>query len=131
MPFQDICWYSGWIMADKDRMCRQLPEQVLRQYNYVQTIPIPPTTIVELAPEEVVMASMEFVVHVLSQQERGDPVPKDEGWKHSKGYIKWLYKVSHPIMIVHAAVPNYTAHVPPYEEVIVEQQWARQTPDPL
>jgi len=30
-----------------------------------------------------------------------------------------------------ALVPQYTSHVPPYEEVIVEQQWARQVPDPL
>ncbi|RHN55957.1 hypothetical protein MtrunA17_Chr5g0424091 [Medicago truncatula] len=34
MPFRDICWYSGWIMTDKDRMCRHLPERVLRQYDY-------------------------------------------------------------------------------------------------
>jgi hypothetical protein len=30
-----------------------------------------------------------------------------------------------------APVAEYTAHVPPYEEVIVEQQWAIQVPDPL
>jgi len=28
-------------------------------------------------------------------------------------------------------VVKYTAHVPPYEEVIVEQQWARKISDPL
>jgi len=28
-------------------------------------------------------------------------------------------------------VAEYTAPVPPYKEVIVEQQWARQVPDPL
>jgi len=49
------------------------------------TMSRPRTTIAELAPEDVVMAFMEFVVDVLSRQERGDPVPKDEGWKHSKG----------------------------------------------
>ncbi|RHN45376.1 hypothetical protein MtrunA17_Chr7g0230131 [Medicago truncatula] len=35
MPFQDICWYSGWIMAAKDRRVCHLPERVLRQYGYV------------------------------------------------------------------------------------------------
>jgi len=65
-------------MADKGRMCRHLPERVLRQYNYVQTIPLAPTRIVDIEPADVVVAFMEFVVHVLSQQERGDPVPKDE-----------------------------------------------------
>jgi len=49
--------------------------------------------------------------------------------------MSWFYRVSHPIMNPHAVIPDYTtdAHprpVPPYEEVIVEQQWARQPPDP-
>ena len=118
-------------MAGKARMCRSLPERVLRQYSYVQTILKPPTTIGPLEPEEVVTAFIEFVVHVLSQHERGTPVLEDEVWKHSKGYMRWFYKVSHPIMIAPTAIPDYTAHVPPYEEVIVEQQWARQLPDPF
>lgn len=109
-------------MVGKDRMCRHLLERVLRQYDYVQTIPGPLTTIAELAPKEVVMAFMEFLVHVLSEQERGDVVPKDEVWKHPKGYMKWFYRVSHPIMIAPTAVPEYTTPVPAYEEVIVEKQ---------
>ena len=116
-------------MAGKDRMVRHLPERVLRQYGYVHAIPRPPTTIAELAPYEVVMAFMEFAVPVLSQQEKGDPVPEDEVWKHSKGYMNWFYKVSHPLMIAHAVIPDYTVLVPPYEEVIVKQQWARYPPD--
>jgi len=51
----------------------------------------------------------------------GNLIPEDDVWKHTKGYMKWFYKVSRPIMIAHVAVPDYTAHVPPYEEVIVEQ----------
>ena len=47
-PFQDICWYSEWIMAGKDMMCCHPPERVLRQYGYVQTIPSPPTMIADL-----------------------------------------------------------------------------------
>jgi len=66
---------------------------------------------------------MKFVVHVLSQHEKGNLVPEDEVWRHSKGYMNWFYKLSHPLMISLAAVPHYTTHVPPYEEVIVEQQW--------
>jgi len=89
-----------------------LPEQVLRQYGYVQTVPRPAATIGSLEPEEVVTAFMEFVVHVLSQQKRGDPVPEDEGWRHSKGYMKWFYKVSHPLMIAPAAVPDYIVPFP-------------------
>jgi hypothetical protein len=77
MPFQDTCWYSGWIMADKDRMCRHLPKWVLRQYDYVHVILRPPTTIGDLEPAEVVMTFIEFDVHVLSQQERSDLVPQE------------------------------------------------------
>ena len=54
--FRDICCYLGWIMGGRDRMCRHLPERLLRQYNYVQTIHRPPTTIRDPAPADVVMA---------------------------------------------------------------------------
>jgi len=82
-------------------------------------------------PADVVIAFTDFVVHVLNQQERGDPVPNDEVCKHKIGYMKWFYRVSHLIMITHASVADYIAHVPPYEEVIVEQHWAKQPPDPF
>jgi hypothetical protein len=48
---------------------------------------------------------------------------------HSVGYIKWFYRVSHTLVIAPATVPDYTTPVPPYEDVIVEQQWVRQPPD--
>jgi hypothetical protein len=43
----------------------------------------------------------------------------------------WFYRVSHPIMSDPGLVVKYTTHVPPYEEVIVQQQWTIQVPDPL
>jgi len=67
-PFQDICWYSGWIMAGSDKMVRHLPERVLRQYGYVQAWPRPPTDIEALAADDVVQAFTEFALHVLSHQ---------------------------------------------------------------
>jgi hypothetical protein len=130
-PFQDVCWYSGWIMVDKQKMVHHLSERVLRQYDYVQTIPGPPTSIGQLDPAEVATAFLEFVVHVLSQQERGEPVPEDEGWKHSDGYIKWFYRVSHPIIAGPAPVPEYIAAKPVYQKIIVEQEWVRHPYDPL
>ena len=74
-PFQDVCWYSKWIMAGKATMVRHFPERVLRQYDYVQTVPRPPTTIEEIEPTQVVDAFLEFAFHVLTQQERGESVP--------------------------------------------------------
>jgi len=107
----------------------------IRQYGYVQTILRPPTDIGLLALEYVALAFMEFALHVLSQHERGDLVPDNESWSASRGYMRWFVRVTHPIVNPPAAIPDYTvnAHprpVPPYEEVLVEQQWARHPPDP-
>jgi len=49
--------------------------------------------------------------------------------------MRWFIRVSHHIMNPLATIPDYTvdAHprpVPPYDEVLVEQQWARDPPDP-
>jgi len=112
-------------MADNDRMVRHLPERVLRQYGYVQTIPRAPTDIELFAADDVAQAFTEFSLHVLSHQQRA----------HTKGYMRWFIRVSHPIVNPPAAIPDYAADapphlVPPYEEVIVEQQWARHPPDP-
>ena len=112
-------------------MCFHLPERVLRHYGYVQTVSRPSMTIRPLDPEEMVTTFMEFVVHVLILEKRAEPVPEDEGWKHSKGYMKWFYRVSHPLMITPTAVLEYTVPRPPYEEVLVEQQWGRHPPDPF
>ena len=79
-PFQDMCWYFRWIMAEKQKMVRHLPERVLRQYGYVQTVPRPPTTIMPLSPADVAIAFLEFALHVVAQQQRGDQVPDDEPW---------------------------------------------------
>jgi len=67
-PFEDICWYSRWIMVGCDRMVRHLPERVLRQYEYVQRIPRPPTNIEVLAADDVAHAFTEFALHVLNHQ---------------------------------------------------------------
>jgi len=34
----------------------------------------------------------------------------------------WFYRISHPIMSDPTSVVEYTTPVPPYEEVIVQQQ---------
>ncbi len=49
--------------------------------------------------------------------------------------MRWFIKVSHPIVNPPVAIPDYVVvapprPVPPYEEVLVEQQWARHPPDP-
>jgi len=121
-------------MADRDRMVRHLPERVLRQYGYVQTRPRPPTDIEALAADDVAQAFTKFALHILSHQQRGHPVPDNESWAHTRGYIRWFVRISHPIVNPPVPIPDYAADapprpVPPYEEVLVEQQWAKHHPD--
>ena len=99
-----------------------MPERVLRQYGYVQTWPRPPTDI-EALVDDVAQAFTEFALHVLSHQQRGHPVPDNQPWAHTMGYMRWFVRVSHPIVNPPTAIPAAPPrHVPPYEEVIVEQQ---------
>jgi len=130
-PFQDVCWYSGWIMANKQNMVCHLLERVLRQYSYVQTVPRPPTTIMPLAPTYVADAFLEFALHVVPQQQRGAHVPDDEPWKHSDSYIRWFYRVSHPLIVNPAPEPNIIMLRPVYQDILVDQEWARHPLDPL
>jgi len=49
--------------------------------------------------------------------------------------MRWFIRVSHHFLNPPAAIPDYAAAAPPrpvspYEEVLVEQQWARHPPDP-
>jgi len=59
--------------------------------------------------------SVQPALSYLRIKEMGDPFPEDRVWKHEIGYMKWFYRVSHPIMIAPAPVTYYTAHVAPYE----------------
>ncbi|XP_039688062.1 protein MAINTENANCE OF MERISTEMS-like [Medicago truncatula] len=52
--FEEVFWYSGWIMCGVRRAYRHLPERVLRQYGYVQTIPRHPTDFRDLPPPSIV-----------------------------------------------------------------------------
>ncbi|KAK2421162.1 protein MAIN-LIKE [Trifolium repens] len=119
-PLIDECWFSGWLRCGGDTSTH-LPERVLRQYGYVQTIPRPPAA---AAPsgltvdkiDQVFMEEMEE--RLIDQEMRGAAV--ENPWDHQPGYIAWYYKVSHPKMLrleAHSKPPE-----PPHLEVLVEQQ---------
>lgn len=99
----DICWYSGWIMADQDRVCLHLSEQVLRQYGYYQSIPISPTIIGALD-----------ISKGVDRQGRRNRGSMRRGTSDGSTVYLILCCESGPIA-------EYTTRVPPYEEVIVEQ----------
>jgi len=74
----------------------------------------------------VAQAFKEFALHVLNHQQRGNPVPDNELWAHTRGYMRWFVRVSHLIVNPPTAIPDYAVDappcpVPPYEEVLVEQ----------
>ena len=52
--FEEVFWYTGWIMCGVRRVYRHLPERVLRQYGYVQRVPRHLTDVVELSPPQIV-----------------------------------------------------------------------------
>ncbi|KAK2408618.1 protein MAINTENANCE OF MERISTEMS [Trifolium repens] len=119
-PLIDVCWFSGWLRCGGDTSTH-LPERVLRQYGYIQTIPRPPAAAAPsgLAVDKIGQVFMEEMEERLIDQEmRGAAV--ENPWDHQLGYIAWYYKVSHPKMLrleAHSKPPE-----PPHLEVLVEQQ---------
>jgi len=108
-------------MAGKQKMVHHLPERVLRQYRYVHTVPRPSTTIMPLAPADVVVAFLEFALHVVPQQQRGDQVPNDKPWKHSDRYIRWFYRVSHSLIVNPAPESDIVMSRLVYQDILVDQ----------
>jgi len=94
VPFQDIFWYSGWIMAITRAKYRHLPKRVMRQYRRVQKILRPCTNVAPFEYEEIAQAFRDFMIHVIPLVDRGS-VPRDAWWTRGR-YIYWLYRVSHP-----------------------------------
>jgi len=81
-------------------MVRYLPERVLRQFGWVQTIPRHP---VESAPIDVNLVEItnrfrRVLDYALTPEQLGQrPVHDVEA---AEGYIEWFYHVSHPCMIL-------------------------------
>ena len=91
--FEEVFWYSGWITCSVVRVYRHLPERVLRQYKYVQTILRHPTNVVDLRPPQIVQAFIEFRTHTLNEPDWGESAGK-ETWRMRDGYVLWYITVS-------------------------------------
>ena len=119
--FEEVFWYSGWIMCGDRRVYRHLPERVLRQYGYVQTVLRPPTDVVELSPAEIVQAFIDFRTHTLKAANWGEHAGEDT-WRMADGYVRWYTVVSHPqiLPLLSGDIPR-----PPNEEQIIAEQWER------
>jgi hypothetical protein len=96
-PFEDISWYSGWIMCGSAMICPHLPERVLRQYGHVQSIPRDPdvsakTGMNRFSIEQVFRNYL--VNNYVTEEMRGPRVQNP--FDSIPGYIAWFYRVSHP-----------------------------------
>ena len=83
--FEEVFWYSGWIMCGVRRVYRHLPERVLRQYGYVQWVPRHPTDVVELLPPQIVQAFVDFRTHTLKEPDWGEPA-REQTWRMAMCY---------------------------------------------
>jgi hypothetical protein len=99
-------------------MVRYLPERVLRQFGYMQTVPIHPH---ESAPPQETLVDItyrfqHYLAHALTPQQLGHRAL--QGVEAEEGYIKWFYTVSNPRMIL----PNHEVLVPkpPEQEALDE-----------
>ncbi|MCH85630.1 putative IMP dehydrogenase/GMP reductase, partial [Trifolium medium] len=122
-PFQDISWYTGWIMCGCSMVFPHLPERVLRQYGHVQSIPR--DAVISARPLmnafQIQHAFQDYLVkNYVTLQMRGPRV--QSSWDSEPGYIAWIYSVSHPKLWppVEGGPPR-TANV----EVLIEEDGAR------
>src|SRR4051812_32379891 len=100
VPFDGIPLYSSWLACGTGIMVRYLPERCMRQFGFVQRIPI----------------WVEWQQHVVSQEYRLTRVTQD--WHSEEGYVTWFYRVSHPLM--RPDIPD--APRPAHEEILENQQ---------
>ncbi|KAK2451752.1 hypothetical protein QL285_010779 [Trifolium repens] len=128
-PLINACWFSGWL-RDGEIRGKHLPERVLRQFKFVQGIPRHPSTsatpgmnLFEI--DRVWMEELEL--RMIDEGMRGAAVVNP--WDHEPGYIRWFYRVSHPIMrpLDGAEEPPRPANL----EVVMEEQEARHDPNAL
>jgi hypothetical protein len=123
--FERVSLYSGWLGCG-ERMVRYLPERVLHQFGFVQTIPRHP---VQSAPVDVNLAEItnrfqRALDYTLTPQELGEITV--HGVEVADGYIEWFYQVSHPRMIL----PDMPVPVPqPPEREVFDTRAAQDDGD--
>jgi hypothetical protein len=84
--FEEVFWYSDWIMCGVRRVYRHLPERVLRQYGYVKSVPRHPTDVVELRPPQIMQAFLDFRTHMLKEPDWGEQ-EGEQIWRMRDGYV--------------------------------------------
>ncbi|XP_058733766.1 uncharacterized protein LOC131605426 [Vicia villosa] len=99
VPFDEIALYSGWLASSSAILVCYLPERVMRQFGYAQTIPRDP---IVSAPITMTRRQLDEVFadwenHMVPEEARATRAKSD--WSCVEGYITWYYRVSHPYML--------------------------------
>ena len=117
--------YSGWLRCG-DRMVRYLPERVLRQFGWVQTIPRHPveSALIDVNLAEITNRFRRAPDYALTPQELGETVV--HGVEVVDGYIDLFYRHSHPRMVL----PDMLVPVPrPPEREVLDARAAHKDGD--
>ncbi|XP_058775726.1 uncharacterized protein LOC131650002 [Vicia villosa] len=119
VPFDEIAMYFGWFAVSSTIIVCYLPEHVMRQFGYAQTMPHNPTV---SAPITMTRRQLDEVFadkehHMVPEEARATRAEND--WSCVEGYITWYYRVSHPYMIpaAHGDPPR-----PAHEEILQAHQ---------
>lgn len=102
-PLEDIAFCFRWLTCGSCLMYPHLPEQIIRQFKFLQTIPRPPFL---SAPSTVCNKDLyvildDFYNHPVPVEARS--MPTLDPWSYAQSYINWLYLVSHPYMTLGVA----------------------------
>ncbi|KAJ1404457.1 Aminotransferase-like, plant mobile domain [Sesbania bispinosa] len=107
-PFHDISWYRGYITCG-NIVFPHLPERVLRQYGYIQSIPpslhdaFPVSAI-----SDVHYQFLHYEDHLLEDVYRGPQMTIP--WECVDDYLRWYHRIPHPYLI--PSVDRVTNPVP-------------------
>lgn len=70
-PFEEICWYSGWIICGHGKVYRHLSEMVKRQYMHVPDILRHPQKVAHVNVFGVDQHFYDFLLHVTHEDDWG------------------------------------------------------------
>nr|ABE93035.1 IMP dehydrogenase/GMP reductase, putative [Medicago truncatula] len=110
-------------MCGDRRVYRHLPERVLRQYGYVQSVPRHPSDVVELSPTQIVQDFVDFRTHTLKAVDWDIPRPPNEKQIIAEQWERYEARSSPDIYDMVSGVVAYSDAQMGLEEVMSPQQW--------
>ncbi|CAL5208827.1 unnamed protein product [Lathyrus oleraceus] len=118
-PFDEIILYYRWLACGSRLTVPHLPERVMRQFNYTQTIPRHHvfSTSLALTRRHVDVMFDDYESHLVSEEAHSTIALSE--WSYVDGYIRWFFRVSHPYMV--HAVPRDPPR-PAHQKILEEEQ---------